>query len=67
MLDLLHDVPPPIQAVPATDDADVAQLCYDTLQGQGLEGVVCKRASSPYRAGHIWQKARHSETVDADA
>ncbi|WP_442816916.1 ATP-dependent DNA ligase [Streptomyces sp. NBC_01445] len=51
LLDLLHDVPPPIQAVPATDDPDVAQDWYDTLQGQGIEGVVCKRATSPYRAG----------------
>ncbi|MFC9534292.1 hypothetical protein ACFT38_27655 [Streptomyces sp. NPDC056975] len=55
LLDLLHDVPPPIQAVPATDDPDVAQLWYDTLQGQGIEGVVCKRATSPYRAGRIWR------------
>lgn len=66
LLDLLHDVPPPIQAVPATDDPEVAQLWYDTLRDQGIEGVVCKRASSPYRAGHIWQKVRHSDTVDAD-
>ncbi|MFC9499838.1 hypothetical protein [Streptomyces sp. NPDC056982] len=54
LLDLLHDVPPPIQAVPATDDPEVAQLWYDTLQSQGIEGVVCKRATSPYRAGRIW-------------
>ncbi|MGW6405207.1 ATP-dependent DNA ligase [Streptomyces sp. NPDC055134] len=66
LLDLLHDVPPPIQAVPATDDPDVAQLWYDTLQSQGIEGVVCKRATSPYRAGRIWKKLRHSDTVDAD-
>ncbi|MGW4393336.1 hypothetical protein [Streptomyces sp. NPDC004685] len=66
LLDLLHDVPPPIQAVPATDDPEVAQLWYDTLQSQGIEGVVCKRATSPYRAGRIWKKVRHSDTVDAD-
>ncbi|MGW8688101.1 ATP-dependent DNA ligase [Streptomyces sp. NPDC055817] len=66
LLDLLHDVPPPIQAVPATDDPEVAQLWYDTLQSQGIEGVVCKRATSPYRAGRIWKKVRHADTVDAD-
>ncbi|WP_326778197.1 hypothetical protein [Streptomyces sp. NBC_01445] len=33
---------------------------------QGVEGVVRKRASSPYRTGHIWQKVRHSDTVDTD-
>ncbi|MFE5690442.1 hypothetical protein ACFVAQ_45015 [Streptomyces sp. NPDC057651] len=52
---------------PATDDPEAAQLWYDTLQGQGIEGVVCKRATSPYRAGRIWKKVRHSDTVDADA
>jgi ATP-dependent DNA ligase len=66
LLDLLHDVPPPVQAVPATDDPEVAQDWYDTLQGQGIEGVVCKRATSPYRAGRIWKKVRHSDTVDAE-
>lgn len=63
LLDLLHDVPPPIQAVPATDDPEVAPDWYDTLQGQGIEGVVCKRALPPYRAGRIWKKVRHSDTV----
>ncbi|WP_055530019.1 ATP-dependent DNA ligase [Streptomyces alboniger] len=33
---------------------------------QGLEGVVAKRATSVYRAGRIWAKLRHAETVDAD-
>ncbi|MCX5315929.1 hypothetical protein [Streptomyces sp. NBC_00154] len=40
LLDLLHDVPPPIQAVPATDDPDVAQDWYDMLQGQGCLGTA---------------------------
>ncbi|WP_254650925.1 DNA ligase [Streptomyces sp. GbtcB7] len=35
---------------------------------QGVEGIVAKRVSSPYRAGRTggWQKIRHAETVDAD-
>ncbi|MFF3884067.1 ATP-dependent DNA ligase [Streptomyces sp. NPDC001914] len=66
LLDVLADVPPPIQAVPATDDPTVAQVWYDTLHEQGIEGVVAKRASSLYRSGRIWQKVRHAETVDAE-
>lgn len=66
LLDVLADVPPPLQAVPATDDPTVAQVWYDTLQEQGIEGIVAKRASSTYRAGRIWQKVRHAETVDAE-
>lgn len=65
LLDLLHDVPPPIQAVPATDDVDVARAWFEQLPSRGIEGIVAKRASSPYRAVRIWSKIRHSETVDA--
>ncbi|WP_369214697.1 ATP-dependent DNA ligase [Streptomyces flavofungini] len=67
LLDVLADLPPPIQAVPATDDPDVARAWIEQLAGQGVEGVVAKRASSTYRAGRspAWQKLRHSETIDA--
>ncbi|MGQ4343624.1 ATP-dependent DNA ligase [Streptomyces sp. SAS_275] len=65
LLDLLEDVPPPLQVVPATDDPTVAQAWYETLTDVGIEGLVAKRASSPYRAGRIWQKVRHADTVDA--
>lgn len=67
LLDVLAGQPPPIQAVPATDEPDVARAWIEHLTGQGVEGVVAKRAGSPYRAGRTpaWQKLRHSETVDA--
>ncbi|MCX5239772.1 DNA ligase [Streptomyces prunicolor] len=70
LLDVLESLsrPSPIQAVSATDDAEVAQAWYDTLQDTGVEGVVCKLAGSPYRPGRSssWRKVRHAETVDAD-
>ncbi|MFD6490704.1 ATP-dependent DNA ligase [Streptomyces sp. NPDC060188] len=66
LLDLLEDVPPPLQVVPATDDPTVAQAWYETLHDVGIEGIVAKRASSPYRSGRIWQKIRHADTVDAE-
>ncbi|MEU5583282.1 DNA ligase [Streptomyces huasconensis] len=66
LLEVLDGVPPPIQATPASDDADVALAWYEHLSAQGLEGVVAKRATSVYRAGRVWQKLRHAETVDAD-
>ncbi|MFE5534806.1 ATP-dependent DNA ligase [Streptomyces sp. NPDC056492] len=67
LLELLEEVGPPIQAVPATDDRDVALVWYEVLQEQGIEGIVAKRATSPYRGGRrIWQKVRHSEVVDVD-
>ncbi len=66
LLDLLADIPPPIQPVPATDDYDTALVWFEHLQDQGIEGVVAKPGRSAYQGGsRIWQKARHSETVDA--
>ncbi len=66
LLDLLHDIPPPIQAVPATDDRAVAVAWYEGLQEQGIEGIVCKKGSASYPAGRRnWIKVRHAETEDA--
>ena len=50
--------------MPATDDIEVARAWYEALPDQGVEGVVAKRANSPYWAGWIWSKVRHAETVD---
>ncbi|MFF7889514.1 DNA ligase [Streptomyces sp. NPDC020794] len=70
LLSLLAELPAPtpIQAVSATTDRDTALTWYTTLHNQGVEGIVAKRATSPYRAGRTggWQKIRHAETVDAD-
>ncbi|MEU0098297.1 DNA ligase [Streptomyces sp. NPDC006267] len=66
LLDLLHDIPPPIQAVPATDDRDVAVAWYEGLQEQGIEGIVCKKGTAGYPAGRRgWTKVRHADTEDA--
>ncbi|MFF3787857.1 ATP-dependent DNA ligase [Streptomyces sp. NPDC001933] len=46
LLELLADVGPPIQVVPATDDREVAVLWYDALREQGIEGIVCKRGGA---------------------
>ncbi|MFE9222316.1 hypothetical protein ACFYN3_39205 [Streptomyces lavendulae] len=67
LLELLEDVGPPLQPVPATDDREIAMTWYQVLQDQGIEGVVAKRGISTYRGGQrLWEKLRHSETVDAD-
>ncbi|WP_069751744.1 hypothetical protein [Streptomyces sp. EN16] len=66
LLGLLHDIPPPIQAVPATDDRNVAVAWYEGLQEQGIEGVVCKKGAAGYPAGRRnWIKVRTADTEDA--
>ncbi|MFE7535158.1 hypothetical protein ACFU67_12910 [Streptomyces rhizosphaericola] len=66
LVDLIGDLGPPIQAVPATDDRDVAAAWYDGLQGQGVEGIVAKKGAAPYPLGRrAWLKVRHADTEDA--
>ncbi|MFF8422564.1 DNA ligase [Streptomyces sp. NPDC015680] len=67
LLELLADVGPPIQVVPATDDRDVAVLWYDALREQGIEGIVAKRGGAGYPSGRRrgWVKVRHADTADA--
>nr|WP_202461990.1 DNA ligase [Streptomyces sp. SID8374] len=66
LVDLLHDIQPPIQAVPATDDRDVAVAWYDGLQEQGIEGIVAKKGTASYPLGQRgWLKIRHADTEDA--
>jgi ATP-dependent DNA ligase len=69
LLNLLAELPAPtsIQAVSATTDRDTALTWYDTLHDQGVEGIVAKRTTSPYRAGRTgaWLKIRHADTIEA--
>ncbi|MFF3129855.1 DNA ligase [Streptomyces sp. NPDC057908] len=66
LLELLADVGPPIQPVPATDDPDVALAWYEALQSDGIEGIVAKRATASYPSGRRgWVKVRHAATEDA--
>ncbi|WP_405699039.1 hypothetical protein OG209_05015 [Streptomyces sp. NBC_01383] len=66
LLDVLADVGPPIQAVPATDDRETALHWYEALQAQGVEGIVAKRGTAGYPSGRRgWIKVRHADTEDA--
>ncbi|MFJ9033033.1 hypothetical protein ACIRQP_31795 [Streptomyces sp. NPDC102274] len=66
LLGVLAEIGPPIQAVPATDDRDVALAWYEGLRDQGIEGVVAKRAAGAYPGGRrAWVKIRHADTRDA--
>ncbi|MFH8610975.1 ATP-dependent DNA ligase [Streptomyces sp. NPDC018029] len=67
LLEVLEPLGPPLQAVPATDDVDVALAWYEHLPAQGIEGIVAKAATSTYRPMRAWKKIRHAETVDAEA
>lgn len=66
MLEVLAEIPLPIQPVPATDDYDTVMVWFEHLQEQGIEGVVAKPGRSAYQGGsRIWQRAMHLESVEA--
>ncbi|MER5227925.1 DNA ligase [Streptomyces flaveus] len=65
LLDVLADVGPPIVPVWSTTDLDEALLWCETLEGTGIEGIVAKPLRSAYKAGRVWAKVRHTDTVDA--
>ncbi|MEV8457702.1 hypothetical protein AB0467_34300 [Streptomyces sp. NPDC052095] len=61
LVDLLSGVGPPIQAVPSTDDREVALVWYETLREQGIEGIVAKQAGASYPSGRRgWVKVRNT-------
>lgn len=65
LLDMLADVGPPIVPVWSTTDLDEALIWFETLEGTGVEGIVAKPLRSAYKAGRVWSKLRHADTVDA--
>ncbi|WP_455361677.1 ATP-dependent DNA ligase [Streptomyces sp. SYSU K21746] len=62
----LQDVGPPLQRVLATLDEETAHVWFRDMRAVGVEGIVAKTLSSPYRAGGTWawRKIRHSDTRD---
>ncbi|MFE2500160.1 DNA ligase [Streptomyces scopuliridis] len=64
LLDVLAGVGPPIEPVWSTTDPGEALLWYEALEGTGVEGLVAKPLRSAYKAGRIWSKIRHADTVE---
>ncbi len=55
----------PVRVTPATSDRATAEDWFDRFEGAGLDGVVAKRASEPYREGERgWVKVKHRRTAD---
>jgi ATP-dependent DNA ligase len=62
---LMTDAVPPLRLTPITDDADVAQAWLEGFAGGGIDGVVAKSASLPYRPGErVMVKVKVEHTAD---
>lgn len=56
---------PPVHLTPATGDADVATDWFNRFEGAGLDGVVAKPLSMPYREDErVMLKVKHARTAD---
>ncbi|MDQ4068681.1 MAG: ATP-dependent DNA ligase [Actinomycetota bacterium] len=56
---------PPVHVTPATDDARVAAEWFDRFEGAGLDGVVAKPLSLPYKEDErVMLKVKHARTAD---
>lgn len=62
---LLSGVPPPLHLTPITREVEVAADWLARFEGAGLDGVMVKRAESPYAPGvRAMIKVKHSRTAD---
>jgi len=65
LLELLGDATGPIHITPATTDAATAEDWFSRFEGAGLDGVVAKRADSPYTPDkRTMVKVKHDRTAE---
>lgn len=62
---LLDGVAPPLALVPMTTDATAARVWLTGHLDAGIEGVVAKRLSQPYRPRSTWRKVRGYASTEA--
>ncbi|MEU8591681.1 ATP-dependent DNA ligase [Streptomyces sp. NPDC048664] len=61
----LSGVTPPVHLAPATTDRAVAQRWFEQYEGAGLDGVIAKPLSLPYRPDErVMFKVKHERTAD---
>jgi ATP-dependent DNA ligase len=62
---VLAGAEPPVHLTPATGDRKMAADWFDRFEGAGLDGVIAKRAESPYQPGkRAMLKIKHQRTAD---
>ncbi len=56
---------PPLNLSPITTDPDTATLWFESLTSSGIEGIMAKGGSQPYKGGErAWVKIKHRDTLD---
>ncbi|MER5377837.1 ATP-dependent DNA ligase [Streptomyces sp. NPDC002553] len=61
----LAGVTPPVHLAPATTDVEVARRWFEEFEGAGLDGVIAKPLTLPYRQDErVMFKVKHERTAD---
>ncbi|MEW2498094.1 ATP-dependent DNA ligase [Streptomyces nodosus] len=61
----LSRVTPPVHLAPATRDRALAERWFEQYEGAGLDGVIAKPLSGPYRPDErVMFKVKHERTAD---
>ncbi|MCT2591669.1 ATP-dependent DNA ligase [Streptomyces sp. N2-109] len=61
----LHRVDDPVFVAPATRDVELARRWFEQYEGAGLDGVIAKPLTLPYRPGErVMVKVKHERTAD---
>ncbi|WP_431781337.1 ATP-dependent DNA ligase [Streptomyces chumphonensis] len=61
----LRGAEPPVHLAPATRDVAVAREWFERFEGAGLDGVIAKRLTLPYRPDQrLMVKIKHERTAD---
>lgn len=56
---------PPVHLAPATTDPELAQVWFERFEGAGLDGVMAKPLTLPYRPdARLMYKIKHERTAD---
>ncbi|MDQ1727297.1 MAG: hypothetical protein QOK14_1342 [Frankiaceae bacterium] len=65
LVEALAGAKAPVHVTPATDDPGVAQEWFTHFEGAGLDGIVAKPLSLPYRQDErVMFKVKHERTAD---
>lgn len=61
----LAGVHPPVHVTPVTEDVELARQWFDRFEGAGLDGLVAKAHTLPYRPDQrVMVKVKHARTAD---
>ncbi|MCX5202928.1 ATP-dependent DNA ligase [Streptomyces sp. NBC_00237] len=65
LVEVMEGAAPPVHLAPATTDVETARVWFERFEGAGLDGVMAKPLTMPYRPdARLMYKIKHERTAD---